>query len=46
MSLRNDGKNQFYRTLKLDKDSKETLRIFRKYEKQIKEDIDKVEEEE
>ncbi len=42
MSMRRDGKDRFYRTLNLDKESKETLRLFRKYEKQIKEDIDKV----
>lgn len=41
-----DGKDRFYRTLKLDNESKETLKYYRKFEKQIKEDIDKVQEEE
>ncbi len=42
MSLRNDGKDSFYRTLNLDNESKETLKYFRKFEKQIKEDVDKI----
>ncbi len=45
MSLK-DGKDRFYRTLNLDDESKETLKYFRKFEKQIKEDIDKIQEEE